>query len=111
DGGGVLTTNSNTVNLSGIFANVAVQITNASGTTFTVDNVTTALHIVSGPGADTLDASALTLTADQRNSIFLSSSVETIKDATGIYSAPLTLTTGDDVIATTQLQNTVLATS
>ncbi len=60
------------------------------------------MSIVGGPGDDTIDASALTLSQSQRDTIFLSTSVETIHDSTGIYgnSAANTIigTTGNNSI-------------
>ena len=86
-----LLTDEASLDLTGIsVSNIKVASTNATGTTFTVDNVNTALSIVGGPGDDTIDASTLTLSQSQRDTIFLSTSVETIHDSTGIYgnSAP-----------------------
>ena len=65
-----------------------VASTNALGTTFTVGDLGTALQIAGGPGHDTLIAQGLTLTAAQRTEIFATSSIETITDQTGTYTAP-----------------------
>jgi hypothetical protein len=63
----------------------AVASANALGTTFTVGDLGTALQIAGGSGQDTLIAQGFTFSADQRNSIFASSSIERIVDQTGIY--------------------------
>jgi hypothetical protein len=62
--------------------NFVVLSTNAIGTTFTVRDVATAFTIVGGPGQDTI-----VFTADQRNAIFTTASIEKIIDATGTYTA------------------------
>ena len=64
-----------------------VVSTNALGTTFTVGDLGTAFQIAGGSGPDTLVAQGFTLTADQRKSIFATSSIETIIDPTGTYTA------------------------
>src|SRR5262249_30704828 len=56
----------------------AVSSTNATGTTFTVSDIGTALQIVGGPGQDVIAAHGFTFTADQLNDIFATTSVETI---------------------------------
>ena len=55
-----------------------VASTNASGTTFTVQDVGTAFQIAGGPGQDTIVANGFAFTADQRNAIFTTASVEKI---------------------------------
>ena len=62
-----------------------VTSSNALGTTFTVGDLGTALQIQGGPGNDTLVAQGFTFTADQRNAIFKTSSIETITDQSGTY--------------------------
>ena len=64
-----------------------VASTNASGTTFTVQDVGTAFQIAGGPGQDTIVANGFAFTADQRNAIFTTASVEKIIDASGTYTA------------------------
>ncbi len=91
------------LDLTGInVSNIKVASANATGTTFTVDNVNTALSIVGGPGDDTIDASTITLAQSQRDLIFLSGSVETIIDSTGMHTTPFgsptVLTTADDTV-------------
>ena len=82
-----------------------VASTNASGTTFTVQDVGTAFQIAGGPGQDTIVANGFAFTADQRNAIFATASIEKIIDASGTYTAPppeppsvFTLTTGPDTV-------------
>ena len=57
-----------------------VTSTNALGTTFTVGDLGTAFQIAGGSGQDTIVATGFTFSADQRNSIFATASVETIVD-------------------------------
>ena len=79
-----------------------VASTNASGTTFTVQDVGTAFQIAGGPGQDTIVANGFAFSAEQRNAMFATASVEKIVDASGTYTAPpqnpsvFTLTTGPD---------------
>jgi hypothetical protein len=61
---------------------------NGLGTTFTVGDLGTAFQIEGGSGHDTLVTQGFTLTADQRTSIFETSSIETIVDSSGTYQAP-----------------------
>jgi hypothetical protein len=65
-----------------------VASTNGLGTTFTVGDLGTAFQIAGGPGHDTIQTGAFTFTADQRNAIFATSSIETITDPSGTYNAP-----------------------
>ena len=83
----------------------AVVSANASGTTFTVQDVGTAFQIAGGPGQDTVVANGFAFSVDQRNAIFGTASIEKIIDASGTYTAPppnpsvFTLTTGPDTFA------------
>ena len=94
-----------------------VSSANALGTTFTVGDLGTALQIAGGSGQDTLIAQGFTFSADQRNSIFASSSIETITDQTGTYtaSAPspgvVGLTNGNDTFVAPSSGSTVYATA
>jgi hypothetical protein len=65
-----------------------IASTNTSGTTFTVHDVGTAFQIAGGPGQDAIVASGFNFTADQRNAIFATASVEKIVDASGTYTKP-----------------------
>src|SRR5262249_401975 len=89
-----------------------ITSTNASGTTFTVTNATTALSVFGGPGQDTLAASGFTLTASQRQTIFEQGSVETITDSSGNYIAPpiYHLTSGTDILTNLPAGADVVAT-
>ena len=69
-------------------SNFAVLSTNAIGTTFTVKDVATAFAIAGGPGQDTIVANGFAFTADQRNAIFATASIEKIIDTSGTYTAP-----------------------
>ena len=60
-----------------------ITSTNASGTTFLVNDIDTAFHVVGGPGNDTLVASGFDFAADQRNALFAASSIETIVNIDG----------------------------
>ena len=92
-----------------------VSSSNALGTTFTVGDLGTALQVEGGPGNDTLNAQGFTFTANQRNAIFKTSSIETIIDPSGTYTVPalapgeFTLTTGNDTVVAPASGSTVYA--
>ena len=71
-------------------AGFAVTSTNALGTAFTVGDLGTAFQIAGGSGQDTIIATGFTFSADQRNAIFATASVEKIIDQSGTYNAPPT---------------------
>ena len=83
--GSQLVTAESVLDLTGKEVLINVASTNTVGTTFIVDNLEAAFRIRGGDGADTLDASALSLTEAQRESIFALSSIETIIDGSGTY--------------------------
>jgi hypothetical protein len=58
------------------------------GTTFIIGDLATAFQIAGGPGHDTIQTTAFTFTADQRNAIFATASIEKIIDPSGTYTAP-----------------------
>jgi hypothetical protein len=64
---------------------LAVTSTNGLGTTFTVGDLGTAFQIAGGTGQDTIVATGFAFTADQRNAIFATASVENIVDSSGTY--------------------------
>ncbi|TGU46632.1 hypothetical protein EN795_31550 [bacterium M00.F.Ca.ET.152.01.1.1] len=97
--GGTLTTEDAALDLSGMTVSSRIESSNAGGTTFTVTDASQVSHVYGGVGSDTLIASGLTLSADQRAAIFLNTSVETIIDGSGTYVAPLQLTAGADTLA------------
>ena len=66
-------------------AGFAVTSTNGLGTAFTVGDLGTAFQIAGGAGQDSIIATGFTFSADQRNSIFATASVERIVDASGTY--------------------------
>jgi hypothetical protein len=68
-----------------VTGSIAITSTNATGTTFTVADLTTAEHVIGSPGNDTLVAQSFTFTAGQRAAIFAQGSVETIVDSSGAY--------------------------
>jgi VCBS repeat-containing protein len=84
--------------------NVTVYSANAAGTLFTVTSAASAMQIVGGVGNDTLQLTGAALTADQRDVLFAVSSIETLIDSSGTYTAPapvpglIRLTTGVDVL-------------
>jgi RTX calcium-binding nonapeptide repeat (4 copies) len=86
---------------------------NASGTNFTVSDIGTALQIAGGSGSDTVTAQSFTFSADQRNAIFGTASVERIVDASGTYTAPQNpkLTAGSDTVTGTVGNDTVNGTA
>ena len=98
-------------------AGFAVTSTNALGTAFTVGDLGTAFQIAGGSGQDTIVATGFTFSADQRNSIFATASIEKIVDSSGTYAAPppspgvVGLTTGNDTIVTPFSGSTVYATA
>jgi hypothetical protein len=65
----------------------SVVSTNGLGTTFTVGDLGSAFQIAGGVGNDTLVAQSFTFTPDQRTTIFATSSIETIIDPSGTYTA------------------------
>jgi hypothetical protein len=84
-----LVTASSTLDLSlTTVSGFTVASTNPLGTTFTVGDLGTAFQIAGGPGHDTIQTSAFTFTADQRNALFAKASVEKIVDASATYMAP-----------------------
>jgi autotransporter passenger strand-loop-strand repeat protein len=98
-----LVTSDTTLDLShSSVAGFTVSSTNAIGTTFTVQDIGTAFQIAGGPGQDTIVADGFTFTADQRNAIFATASVETIVDSTGTYTAngPPTVNSGQTLSIT-----------
>ncbi|WP_168992275.1 hypothetical protein, partial [Mesorhizobium norvegicum] len=97
--GGTLTTDDAALDLSGMTVSSRIESSYAGGTIFTVADVAAAFHVYGGGGNDTLIASGFTLSANQRDSIFLNTSVETIIDGSGTYVAPLQLTAGADTLA------------
>ena len=108
--GAVVSTTASSLDLRGKSVSVAVASENATGTIFLVDSVATAFRVQGGAGADTIDASTLTLTPEQRDAIFAVSSVETIIDTSGTYSAPVDAilgTDGDDVLSGTSGADTI----
>jgi VCBS repeat-containing protein len=113
-----LVTEEAALDLSGKFvsSNVTIESSNPDGTVFTVNNVNTALQIAGGPGADTLMASTLTFTEEQREQIFAMASIETIVDNAGTHVSPfdpatLRLTTGNDVVVVPPEGGQVLGTA
>ncbi len=72
--------------LSGIsVSSVRIESGNASGTSFTVDSKQTAYQIQGGDGQDTIETQSFAFTATERDFVFNSSSIEIIRDTTGIY--------------------------
>src|SRR5262249_46346613 len=94
-----------------------VVSTNTTGTNFTVHDIGTAFQIAGGSGTDTITAQGFAFSADQRNAIFATSSIERIVDSSGTYTAPpqnpsvFTLTTGLDTVTGTAGDDTVNATA
>jgi hypothetical protein len=69
-------------------AGLWVTSTNALGTAFTVGDLGTAFQVAGGAGQDTITAQGFAFSADQRNAIFATASIEKIVDASGTYTAP-----------------------
>ena len=95
----------------------AMVSVNATGTVFKVNSAAAALQIMGGNGADTIDASTITLSASDRAAIFAVSSVETVIDASGTYASPalpsgtIKLTLGADTLPALPDSLTVNATA
>ena len=95
---------------------MTVGTTNVTGTTFTVDNRNIAYQVRGGIGADTIEATNLTFSADELAYIFNAGQVETIIDAAGTHTRPVSattfnLTTGDDTPAMTGADERINASS
>ena len=95
---------------------VTVGSANVTGTTFTVDNKNIAYQVRGGIGADTIEATNLTFSADELAYIFNAGQVETIIDAAGTHTRPVSattfnLTTGDDTPAMTGVDERINASS
>jgi hypothetical protein len=94
-------------------AGLPVTSTNGLGTVFTVGNLGTAFQIAGGTGQDTVIASGFTFSADQRNAIFATASVEKIVDSSGTYTvniAPtITSNGGGATAAASIVENTAAA--
>jgi RTX calcium-binding nonapeptide repeat (4 copies) len=101
-----------------------VASSNATGTNFTVHDIGTAFQIAGGSGSDTITAQGFAFSADQRNAIFATASVERIVDASGTYtttqepapppptgSSVFTLTTGPDTFVGGSEDNAVNGTA
>ena len=93
-----------------------VASTNTTGTTFTVADPTSGLHVVGGPGNDTLIGSGFAFTDGQRAAIFAQGSIETITDTSGTYTAARSTQTDTDtanahpwssVVTTFDLQDSI----
>ncbi|WP_425462893.1 M10 family metallopeptidase C-terminal domain-containing protein, partial [Mesorhizobium norvegicum] len=83
--GGTLTIDDAALDLSGMTVSSRIESSYAGGTIFTVADVAAAFHVYGGGGNDTLIASGFTLSANQRDSIFLNSSIEAVRDNSGLY--------------------------
>ncbi len=94
-----------------------VASSNTTGTNFIVHNLGTAFQVAGGTGSDTITAQGFAFSADQRNAIFATASVEHIVDTSGTYTAALpephvfSLTTGSDTVAGTTGDDTVNGTA
>lgn len=91
-----------------------VVSTNTAGTTFSTGNATAALQVQGGAGQDTLVLRGTSFTTDQRNTIFATSSIETITDAGGTYAIDpnmVRLTSGVDRVVMPATGGTIVATA
>jgi VCBS repeat-containing protein len=115
--GSRLVTDEATLNLTGKpVTNLTVETSNATGTVFTVNSASTAFQITGGTGQDTLVANGFAFSSAQRDQIFLGASIETITDASGTYTTPLTgfvarLTTANESITMPAAGGYVVATA
>jgi Ca2+-binding RTX toxin-like protein len=84
--GSKMVTDDAAVDLTGkSVSGVTFESTNASGTAYTVDSSSVAFLISGGPGSDTIQTTSFAFTAAERDAIFVSSSVEVIRDTSGFY--------------------------
>jgi Ca2+-binding RTX toxin-like protein len=82
----VLVTAEATLNLTNrSVSSVRIQSSNPDGTVFTTNNSSTAFQIIGGPGEDTLNLQGFALTADQRSFVFVTTSIDVIRDSSGLY--------------------------
>ncbi|MCX7248251.1 MAG: VCBS domain-containing protein, partial [Burkholderiales bacterium] len=92
---------------------VTVQSTNATGTVFMLNNSATAFQVFGGLGSDTIQAPTVSFTADQRDAIFATASIETIIDTGGTWLAPplavntYKLTAGTDILTLGATDDTI----
>jgi autotransporter passenger strand-loop-strand repeat protein len=87
-GSGVITTAATTLNLAGFDTDQnTIETTNTAGTTFTVDNTNTAMHVFGGPGFDILVDKTTNLTSAERTTLY-SQGIEEVVEASGSYLAP-----------------------
>ncbi|MEM1049354.1 MAG: cadherin-like domain-containing protein [Pseudomonadota bacterium] len=111
-------TNESVLDLTAVSTSgVGLGSTNVNGTTFLVDTKETALDIRRGVGPDRLEATEVALTDTERATIFGTTSIETIVDATGTYTSdlislsPVVLTTGPDAPTLTANADFVIGTT
>ena len=102
------------LDLTGILSvsGVGIESSNATGTTFEVDDKNIAFQIRGGTGFDTIDATGVTFTADELAYIFNVGSIELVVDAGGTHAAPalvdtFILTTGTDTPTMSAASETV----
>jgi autotransporter passenger strand-loop-strand repeat protein len=87
-GSGVITTAAPTLNLSGFnTAQNTIETTSPVGTTFTVDNANTAMHILADGGFNTLIDDANNFTLAERKSLF-SHGIEEVVEKRATFLAP-----------------------
>jgi hypothetical protein len=89
-----------------------VASSNATGTNFTVHDIGTAFQISGGSGTDTITAQGFAFSADQRNAIFATASVERIVDTSGTYTvsgsgAPVVTASSGTTAETAQVAATI----
>jgi hypothetical protein len=96
-------------------AGLWVTSVNGLGTAFTVGDLGTAIQIAGGAGQDTIVATSFAFSADQRNTIFATASIEKIVDQTGTYTVDIapTITSngGGDTAALSIVENTTAVTT
>ncbi len=97
--------------------NTTLYSSNVTGTLFKVSSAAAALQIFGGDGNDTVQVVGAALTADQRDVLFAVSSIETLIDSSGTYTAPpaspglIRLTAGNDTVVANAGDSTVNATA
>ena len=113
-----ITANDAVIDLQGkSISNVTIYSGNAAGSLFKVSSAAAAQQVFGGDGNDTLQVVGVALTADQRDVLFAVSSIETLIDTSGTYTAPLAtpglirLTTGNDTLPASPDSLTVNATA
>ncbi|MBR1157157.1 calcium-binding protein, partial [Bradyrhizobium sp. JYMT SZCCT0428] len=84
--GGKVVTGEAGLDLTGkAVSGLTIHSSNVTGTTFTVDSKATGFQVFGGTGDDTLQTSSFAFTASEREAVFNTTSIDVIRDTSGIY--------------------------